>query len=577
MQVFLLDNGEAHSHEEEAVVEDGYPWTRRQDDVILRLWRTGASSRVIDKQLRKEGASSERGLYPTIKEIDRKKVVTLVGEVKSKASNVMEEKALSIVTHPTHVIEKFVVDDTKNSQEDGKDDSDGFKHILQVKMEIPEVRGNIGKQRNIRDVNWREEAEYEDPEQFNQSDHNSELSELMSRKNRHDIQSGQVEKYECRYSKKTGFTRCPRLLKVSYWSQNLKIQVSSNGKSHFHEQNLRYSTSKNYDWTNLQKNILSQCLNMPGKKSKVALRKLRQAGATSGGRLPNFEEIMVKLVEMKKKAMGNENTLPDNVKDKERLEDKFEHQVSHEPDTSSTSKVSNYVQDSLKPHKSKVDMNVPKKSASTIYCSPCGEERKIEACFQCETCEEDFCSECVAIHAKFKVTKSHAVKPIAHSLQFCTCCPEGDQPEPATSQCLLCQDSFCVSCTDIHAKLRATRDHVVTSLTSSTTQTHLVSSISAPSNSLLSSTSALSNTSVSSTSAPQKTLHSSSVPPNILQYPFLFPAHLYNSPVHPLSPHSYMYSHPQQQQHLLIQKQLLQHCVSTVRPPVLCPPGWSDQ
>ncbi|VDI63297.1 Hypothetical predicted protein [Mytilus galloprovincialis] len=95
-------------------------------------------------------------------------------------------------------------------------------------------------------------------------------------------------------------------------------------------------------------------------------------------------------------------------------------------------------------------------------CDGCDSYEKIKSC--CVNCEQGYCQECTAHHMKCRTTRLHILMDASNidadktlnsfDVKFVNEC--GKQ---AVMLCLDCKQLLCNSCTQKHARLKATNDH----------------------------------------------------------------------------------------------------------------------
>jgi hypothetical protein len=74
-----------------------------------------------------------------------------------------------------------------------------------------------------------------------------------------------------------------------------------------------------------------------------------------------------------------------------------------------------------------------------------------------------YCSECLAMHDKMKLTKGHTVVPMAPPAEPAPTCPNCDNAS-STHHCAECSEYYCGKCLAMHDKMKLTKGHTVVPL-----------------------------------------------------------------------------------------------------------------
>jgi len=395
-------------------------------------------------------------------------------------------------------------DTTKDQKPTTEEKEEIYSSIYSELSSKPKMRGP--------DIDWVEEADYENTNDFEASHHKHETSTLMSARRTWDDKICKKVAFVCKFGRKKGFKRCLKQLKVCFMHKGGQVAVWSNKKEHLHEAN--NDDLKKYIWSDKQTEIIEKFMMMPMRKSPIQLmEKLKENGATSRGKYPTLMQIHSKKVHMIAKTKGKTNqTIPG--KERGRPSKKFLSEIEStdvitlELEEAELVKADEYEpveaeSENAEPEEADPDLGEseevepeevdaeeadpinaelveteageseveaekaikyedenPSKMTSAL-CSPCG-DGVTPALHYCLACEEAFCSGCNSSHGRLRVARGHRVVGVAGP---CTPCMEQGREVGAVAHCTECRDFHCSSCSSQHARFKATRGHTLTILT----------------------------------------------------------------------------------------------------------------
>ena len=211
-------------------------------------------------------------------------------------------------------------------QEDLEEDNNDF-HDEDDEENIQNGRRYRGK-----DLDWRLRTSFENIEDYRNSNIFKDLKENFTLRKRRELNHGDVENFICRFSRKVGFAKCSREIKVVYPSDSVGVEIYEY-KNHIHEQSSQKS-SKVYRWSALANSIIETGIKN-GAKPKVILRNLRDQDAFGLGEEPSLNCLYNKVASMKKvlklsEKIENTHELRIKLKEYEAIpEDKDEGFVSY--------------------------------------------------------------------------------------------------------------------------------------------------------------------------------------------------------------------------------------------------------
>ena len=137
------------------------------------------------------------------------------------------------------------------------------------------VRGGRGE-----DVPWKLAESFENVPEFKASNLFEDLKDF-SVKNKWEAGHADVESLVCKFSRRTNYKKCPRLMKIEYCSTSQAVNVFDNQCEHNHEIDLTNTrgAGKKYMWTPQQTEIMLPLVKARA-TAKVILRELESKGAT---------------------------------------------------------------------------------------------------------------------------------------------------------------------------------------------------------------------------------------------------------------------------------------------------------
>ena len=134
-------------------------------------------------------------------------------------------------------------------QEDLEEDNNDF-HDEDDEENIQNGRRYRGK-----DLDWQLRTSFENIEDYRNSNIFKDLKENFTLRKRRELNHGDVENFICRFSRKVGFAKCSREIKVVYPSDSVGVEIYEY-KNHIHEQSSQKS-SKVYRWSALANSIIA--------------------------------------------------------------------------------------------------------------------------------------------------------------------------------------------------------------------------------------------------------------------------------------------------------------------------------
>ena len=189
-----------------------------------------------------------------------------------------------------------------------------------------------GRRYRGKDLDWRLKTSFENIEEYKNSNIFQDLKENFTLRKRMELHHGDVENFICRFSRKVGYTKCSREIKVVFPSDTVEVQIYE-CKSHVHEESSQKS-SKVYRWSPLANSIITTGIKN-GAKPKVILRNLRDQDAFGQGEEPSLNCLYNKVASMKKvlklsEKIENTHQLRIKLKEYEKIpEDKHEGYVCY--------------------------------------------------------------------------------------------------------------------------------------------------------------------------------------------------------------------------------------------------------
>ena len=189
-----------------------------------------------------------------------------------------------------------------------------------------------GRRYRGKDLDWRLQTSFENVEEYKNSNIFQDLKENFTLRKRRELHHGNVENFICRFSRKVGYTKCSREIKVVFPSDTVEVQIYEY-KNHVHEESSQKS-SKVYRWSALANSIIATGIKN-GAKPKVILRNLRDQDAFGQGEEPSLNCLYNKVASMKKvlklsEKIENTHQLRIKIKEYEKIpEDKHEGFVSY--------------------------------------------------------------------------------------------------------------------------------------------------------------------------------------------------------------------------------------------------------
>ena len=150
-----------------------------------------------------------------------------------------------------------------------------------------------------------------DPNEYKSSDVFSEIEEDFTQNRYNDWEYGEVYNYVCKFSRRAGFLRCERELKVVFPSHCSEVNVYDNVE-HKHELDPDYLDSGvGYRWTKEATDIIVTGIKNDA-RPKVILRNLRDKNVFDGGLEPDMIQMYNKICNMKKILKKTEKIITTN-------------------------------------------------------------------------------------------------------------------------------------------------------------------------------------------------------------------------------------------------------------------------
>ena len=171
---------------------------------------------------------------------------------------------------------------------------------------LREIRVN-GKGQKVRgkDLEWIPRSSFSSNETFKESEIYKDLRAGFTLKRKGDSEAGFTETYICRYSRRMGYVRCPKVFRVVYSSDSYDVHVEETSGEHDHSEDPdSVSRSGVYHWSQLATQIVTEGVSN-NLKPTVILRNLRARGALSDPE-PTRIQLNNKISHVKKKGNLNE-------------------------------------------------------------------------------------------------------------------------------------------------------------------------------------------------------------------------------------------------------------------------------
>ena len=169
-----------------------------------------------------------------------------------------------------------------------------------------EVRVNErGQKVRGKDLQWIQVSSFSANELFKDSDTYKSLKADFTLKRKAESEAGFTETYICRYSRRMGFVKCPKVFRVIYSADSHDVYVEETSGAHDHAEDPdSVSTSGVYHWSHLATQIITEGVSN-NLKPAVILRNLRSRGALSDPE-PTRIQLNNKISHIKKKGNMNE-------------------------------------------------------------------------------------------------------------------------------------------------------------------------------------------------------------------------------------------------------------------------------
>ena len=148
------------------------------------------------------------------------------------------------------------------------------------------------KRRRGKDLKWKQIASFPSSDLYKGSEIFTELNSQMSRKRVTPAGNSKIEWFECLYSRKRGYKKCPKMYKASFPQSSDEVFVYSTEDDHVHEEDNAHQTKTNYHWTASQEDVIRRCIKTHVKSNKLILRELRESNMVNAdGRLPTAAQV----------------------------------------------------------------------------------------------------------------------------------------------------------------------------------------------------------------------------------------------------------------------------------------------
>ena len=189
-----------------------------------------------------------------------------------------------------------------------------------------------GRRYRGKDLDWRLKTTFENVDDYKNSNIFQDLNENFTLRKRMELNHGDVENYICRFSRRVGFSKCFREIRVIFPSDTIEVQIQEY-QNHVHEES-SIKSSKVYRWSALANKIIETGIKN-GAMPKVILRNLRDQDAFGQGEEPSLNCLYNKVASMKKilklsEKIENTHQLRIKIKDYEEIpDDKDEGFVSY--------------------------------------------------------------------------------------------------------------------------------------------------------------------------------------------------------------------------------------------------------
>ena len=204
---------------------------------------------------------------------------------------------------------------------DGADEPDGFDILdnaeVEEEEEVREEEDDInlqGRPRRGEDVPWKLTESYANMAEFKASEVYQDLN-MFTVKNTWKAGGAKAQALTCKFSRKSNYKKCPKMLKVEYSSTDQRVRVFDNQCEHHHEvdmTNIR-GTGKKYIWTPQQEAIMLPLVKARA-SAKVILRELQTQAATDRhGAFPTLLQLNTKKNYMFKTQVMEELILCDTA------------------------------------------------------------------------------------------------------------------------------------------------------------------------------------------------------------------------------------------------------------------------
>ena len=162
------------------------------------------------------------------------------------------------------------------------------------------------------DVEWVEVVTFKNKEAFDESDIKANLDKQLSRRKSRAFDSGDVDNFVCKYSRKVGFLTCPLKYKVTFMSGSFDVcvEVNDDKEEHLHEEKTGDSLddAKHFRWTEEQTEIITENLSNNVTKPNWIRRNLNNANVF-GSIKPSDIQLYNKIANVKKTLFSSEKVV----------------------------------------------------------------------------------------------------------------------------------------------------------------------------------------------------------------------------------------------------------------------------
>ena len=189
----------------------------------------------------------------------------------------------------------------------GEDGEEANVNDVHDDQNIREVRTNSkGIKVRGKDLEWIPASSFGSDTLYKESQIYNELKESYTLKRKSEAQSGVVENYVCRFSRRAGYVKCPKQFRVIFPDDSFDVHIEETNCPHNHAENPdSLPTTGIYHWSHRATEIIKEGVTN-NLKPTVILRNLRTQNALSDPE-PSRVQLNNKISHVKRKGNMSEH------------------------------------------------------------------------------------------------------------------------------------------------------------------------------------------------------------------------------------------------------------------------------